>query len=743
MPDRLTEIQKAIEQLRALEMPVPPELQREFETLTVTGQGNVAIQGAENTILQNTGTGAIAANGSIAATEHSVAIGGSINELHIHPAPQGATLPAAQLPTGHSSIPYQASFFGRARELETVADAITPEARTWGALIDGPGGIGKTALAIRAAHLAPAAHFTHKIFLSAKVRELTPQGEAKLEDFMLPNYIALLTELARELKDEGIAQLPENERANAVRRALGDKRALLVIDNLETFPDAERQRLFVFLSRLPAGCKAIVTSRRRTDLDVRTVRLDRLEQADALALLDELATRNRYLRAATPAERQTLYEISGGNPLLMHWAVGQLGRPGSQCKTVADVRHYLHHAPKDNDPLEYIFGDLLGTFSTGELAVLAVLVHYTLPVKLERIADIADLPIKQAQTALEDLADRALLVGDPAAQTFVLPPLAARFLRAKRPDMVNQTGDRLTDRADALALENGYAEYERFPALEAEWPTLAAALPRLLAGDNRRLQRVCDGLFNFLNFSGRWDELVGLSEQSEAKAHAAQDFDNAGWRAYQVGYVYSLRGQAAQVLACADRAAAHWAQAGARQKAIAIWLRGLGHELNKDYPAAIVAYKQVLELDRTLGAESADVATDLNDLANVEADSGDYAAAERDYTEALRIAKKGNYREGVATYTGNLAALALDREDWAAAERLAREALPLAEALGRQEEIARDCGRLAQALAQQGQPQAGLPYARRAVEIYAKLRIDPEEMERAQAILRACEGGEV
>ena len=109
-----------------------------------------------------------------------------------------------------------------------------PESRTWGVLIDGPGGIGKTALAVRAGHKAPDSHFSRKIFLSAKVRELTPQGEQKLEDFMLPNYLALLSELARELGDTVLARVPENERANAVRRTpLADEKALIVIDNVE------------------------------------------------------------------------------------------------------------------------------------------------------------------------------------------------------------------------------------------------------------------------------------------------------------------------------------------------------------------------------------------------------------------------------------------------------------------------------------------------------------------------------
>ena len=92
-----------------------------------------------------------------------------------------------------------------------------------------------------------------------------------------------------------------------------------------------------------------------------------------------------------------------------------------------------------------------------------------------------------------------------------------------------------------------------------------------------------------------------------------------------------------------------------------------------------------LKLWRALSPESDDVAMGLNDLAAVERQAKEYDAAERDYREALRIAKKVNDREGVAIYTGNLATLALVREQWAEAEALAREALELAEKVGRQE----------------------------------------------------------
>jgi tetratricopeptide (TPR) repeat protein len=671
---------------------------------------------------------------------------GKPKDHYTKPAPTTVSSPRTSIP---HNLPALQPFFGREEELERIAEALDPENRTWGVMIEGHGGMGKTSLAVRAAYSVSRDTFDRIAFISLKPRELDDNGVRDLSGFLISGLAELLNELARELGHADIAKAVDDQRPRLLLDALRGTRTLLVLDNLETLTTPERKTVFTFVTRLPQGCKAILTSRGRIGSGAEELILGRLSEDAALATLAKLAERNPALAKTSEAERLTLYRETGGKPLLLRWTAGQIGR--GSCVTFTDAISHLRSCPEGNDPLEFVFGDLVEDFSDAETRVLCALTYFTLPAKVEHTAEVVESTEADTDHALRTLINRSLVVPSEELSSFTLVPLVADFMKKKRPEIVAETGDRLEKHATALIVENGYQQHDQFPVLDAAWPTVAAALPRFLQGSNDRLQKVCGALNYFLEFTGRWDEWLSLSQKSESRAVEIGDFESAGWRAYQAGWVQYLRGQSSDVLATADRTEAHWRKAptGVRERAIAIRLRAHGHGLDEDYQAAIALLKQVADLLRTVNREtspvqsnplqsSEDVARALNALASVEQLSGDLDAAKQHYEEALHIGKAVDYQEGVATCTGNLAEVAVDREDWSGAETLAREALSLSEGIGRLELIGSNHLRLAQALVRQGKKAEALPHARRAVDIYGRLGMR-NRLADARATLVECE----
>lgn len=699
----------------------------------------------------------------------------ALNEGHprdhyARPAPPGGAPFSTSTP---NNLPRLQPFFGRESELAQVRDALDPENRTWGALIDGPGGMGKTSLAIRAAYDCPPGQFGRIVFLSVKNRELEDDGIRYRRDFLLPGFLEMLNELARELDQPDILKAPEDQRVRLLHAALRPAQALLILDNLESLTKDDRDRLFDFVKRLPQGCKAILTSRRRIGSGSELLILERLDQDAALATLADLARHNKLLAKTTEEERIALYEQTAGNPLLLRWVAGQLGR--GNCRTLDDALNFLRTCPPENDPLEFVFGDLVNEFTEAETRALCALTYFTMPASLEHIRALinplseryrardetttlfigsiggpapsaADAELRgtlaeaEIGAALGSLANRSLVVPDYEEKAYTLVPMVAEFLRRRKPEVIAEAGDRLEKLAYVSAIENGYKRYDRFATLADSWPAIAGALQRFLAGPNDRLQEVRVALSHFLDITGRWDEHLSLSRDAEAKAVAAGDFWNAGWCAYSGGWIGYLRGQSSEVLAGADRSYAHWteAHAGPRERAGAIRLRGIGHRLAGDYPAAIAAFREAVGFWRDFRPDGIDVAVGLISLGEAERFAGDLDAAEDNYREGLRIAQTLDDREAIANCTSNLAALALAREEWSVAESLARKALSLSEKISYQAMIAETCSRLAQSLARQDRGPEARPHARRAVEIYTALR--SPDLEAARRTLAECEG---
>jgi tetratricopeptide (TPR) repeat protein len=628
-------------------------------------------------------------------------------------------------------------FFGREKELETVDQALDPAARTFVVLINGPGGIGKTTLAIRAAELAKERDYPRIIYASTKEVELDYSGPRQIREFSVSGYFGILNRIARELGNKDFEKIDQKDRSRLLHVLLRENPTLLVLDNLENLSEDDRVRLMEFLQYLPHDTKAIITSRRRTDIQAQIIQLDRMDWPTAKLLLEQLCRNFPLLDRVTVKERKSLYQKTGGNPLILRWTVGQLGR--GRCRTIQDALELLKNSPAGDTALEFIFGDLLDAFTAEETNLLGALTYFQEGGTTGDIAAIAELPHRIAQSSLESLADRSLVSGDAESLHFGLTPLVAEFLRRARPEVVNQTGERLANFIYIMASENQKKGEPGFDLLESRWSMIASALPVLISGDNSRLQEFCNAIDDFLSATGRLDECLELNKAAEAKASAAQDFASAGWRAYRVGFIYMLRRQGEQVIESAKRVAEFWLKArlARAEQAFATYLRGLGHTLNSQYRDAIAAFNEALEIYRE-SRQKGLVLTALNEIGAAKRLIKDYDGAEHDCKEALEIAFEIDNNEGIAACNGNLAKLALDRKDWSEAEQRAVQEFAFSQKqnVNRQDLIAEACLCLAKAYVHQDRLNEARPFARLAQENYKRLRLP--EIDQAEELLLQC-----
>jgi len=206
------------------------------------------------------------------------------------------------------------TFVGRTAELDRIRAVLrTPRTTPPVVVVHGPGGIGKSALALRAAHAVADAFPDGHLYVD--LQGATP-GLAALDP---------AEALARFLRALGVppADLPATgaEAATRFQSMLAARRVLLVLDNAASAAQVGP------LLPAGAGCAVLVTSRAvLPTLDAEPVALDVLDEAAAVRLL-ALAAGTRPVaedrRLATEVARRC-----GCHPLALRIAGARLaGRP--------------------------------------------------------------------------------------------------------------------------------------------------------------------------------------------------------------------------------------------------------------------------------------------------------------------------------------------------------------------------------------------------------------------------------
>ncbi|MBF9071268.1 tetratricopeptide repeat protein [Streptacidiphilus fuscans] len=222
-----------------------------------------------------------------------------------------------------------ATFTGRHAEVDRLVTAATTpsdsEPTVSVLVIEGMAGVGKTQLALHAAHsLVRSGHYAD-VQLYTNLRGYDP-------DRPPADPAAVLDSFLRQL---GVApqRVPETleERAAMFRDRMNGRAALVVLDNA-----AEVSQVRELIPSSPS-CLVLVTSRRSlTELpDASVLRLDVFTEQEALQLLARVAGADRV--DAEPQAARRIVELTGGLPLAVALAAARLrSRPAWSVAELAD-----------------------------------------------------------------------------------------------------------------------------------------------------------------------------------------------------------------------------------------------------------------------------------------------------------------------------------------------------------------------------------------------------------------------
>ena len=296
------------------------------------------------------------------------------------------------------------AFTGRREELAALLGAAR---NTSMVAIDGMGGVGKTALAVHAAHLLTADFPGGQLYLD--LHGFTP-GRERVEPAEALRVLLAALGLPPGRIPDGVA-----ERAALWRSELATRRAIVLLDNAA---DADHVR-----DLLPGAGQSfvVITSRRRmVELDgVQPISLDVLPTEEAAELFVESAGGTR------PGDVGEVLRRCGNLPLAIRVAAARLRhRPAWTLDTLVErlregelaVSDVFGMSLRQLDPAQRRMFRLLGLVPGEDIDAYGA-------------AALAGIPLGNARSLLEDLVD-VHLVQEPAAGRYRMHDLLRQAARA-------------------------------------------------------------------------------------------------------------------------------------------------------------------------------------------------------------------------------------------------------------------------------------------------------------------------
>lgn len=645
--------------------------------------------------------------------------------------PAAADPPTTTRPVA-AFLPYDvADFAGRSVQVEELCAPASQVVTI--AAIDGMAGIGKTALAVHAAHRLAERYPDGQLFIDLHAHTT---GQRPLEP------AEALEVLLRQL---GVPteRIPAfmTERAALWRAELAGRRVLLVLDNAT---DAAQVRPL-----LPGTSNSLVliTSRQRlTDLDgARAVSMDVLPLPDAVALFTGIVGE----RAATEPEAVAeVLLLCGFLPLavriaatrLRHrprWSVSQLA------ERLRDERRRLTELARSERGVAAAFTLSYRQLTADQQQLFRLLgLHPGRDIEPYAAAALADIPVERTEDLLEDLLD-AHMLQQRAFGRYVFHDLlrqyAAQLAAEQEPPHEGHAAlTRLLDHqltAASAAMDVLYPDSaHRRPRIERSaspavplhdaaqalaW--LDAERANLVLAADRDVRHTCllaTTLYRYLYDHAHHDDALALYGKALQAARCRQDPAGEGRALTDLGWVHQvqgshdvarehfdqaltacrtsgdLRGQARALVGLGrvgtddgDHERAREANVRALElfreigdrfgEAVTLDYLGIVHERLGQYAQAAALHRQALELSREIGSRGGE-ADALDNLGVACTRLGRLEEARDHHERALELYRRFGYRRGEAKALNSLAEIAATMGDPGQAVHLHNAALDLA-----------------------------------------------------------------
>ena len=603
---------------------------------------------------------------------------------------------------GLAELPTAPHFQGYQVELATLGALWRDDASVLTVL--GEGGIGKTALAVEAAH---------------RFRWRFPEGVLGLSLDPVPAPPALLARLAewvwggipderwdqRRLLDEAAGQLRRQER-------------LLVLDNYEgVVHAAENDPAAGAVRRLArrllgGNTRLLLTSREPGDVQgEQTVRLGGLSPEAGAALFRALAPDKGWRwdsGTGTFADESALRDLSrevGGHPLALEilasaYAAGR--------ESLESFRHHLAERLREarlvcpDQPQHATMAACLGTSLDGlDQEARALLPRLTLFQ--------APFPSEIAAGVFDDasVVDRLHRLGRASlVQPLEVAAMGEEAILYRLHPVVRMLLEAEVDEADLEPFRPRYvAAYTRFAVgVRMRFTALGSRLVRLLLPDLERALAWAEGgnwsLLAF-NMAGLWrnygvlDEAMQLYEEVLAIDEALGDQQGKSATLHAMAYIYRVRGDLDEAMQLYGEALAIMEALGdQRGKAVTLGEMASVYSTRGEYDRALELNQEKLTIVRELG-DQREISVALHNVANIYTMRGDLDEAMQLYGDALAIDEALGDQKGKSATLHEMAYIYTVRGDLDEAMQLYGDALAIDEALGDQRGKAVTLGEMA------------------------------------------------